>query len=145
MGDGMDRRAFLISAMALSGCAAPVKFDTASGRPERLFNAPPETVRAALVSELVNRQYTITQESQSLVVGEKLSDNVAANLLMGTGARPQVSVRASFTMINTGSGTRVVGDLGVVQNKGTPFENVIPMSNSQSATEMQSALDAISV
>jgi predicted trehalose synthase len=139
----MNRIFFVAAMLLLTACTAPIQHNTASGRPERQFAAPPDVVRAALVTEMVNRGYTISQETQSMVVGQKLSDNVAANMLMGTGMRPQVTVRASFTMIATGGGTRVVGDIAVVQNEGTAFERAIPQTNARAAADMQAAMDAI--
>lgn len=139
----MKRILFLAVLLLLTACTAPIQHNTASGRPERQFNAPPDAVRAALVAELVNRGYSISQETQSLVVGQKLSDNVAANVLMGTGMRPQVTVRSSFTMIAVGGGTRVVGDIAIIQNEGTAFERAIPQTNAPASADMQAAMDAI--
>lgn len=131
--------------IALSACAAPVQHQTASGRPERQFSATPDTVRPVLINELVNRKYNITQESQSLIVAEKLSDNAAANLLLGTGHSPQLTVRVRFMMMATTSGTRVVGDIDLVQNRGTAFEKVIPQTHGASSVDMQTALDGLRV
>jgi hypothetical protein len=140
----MNRRWFLSATLALAGCSSPIEHNTASGRPERLFaNTNPDKVRAALVTELVNRKYRISQESQSIVVGEKFTDNIGANMAFGTGLSPQATVRSSFTIIASGNDVRVVGDLAIVQNAGTGFERLIPMTNSASSLDMQSALNGI--
>jgi hypothetical protein len=143
----MKRRDVVVLCLGgiLGGCAARVIHETASGRPERQFSSGPEAVRAALVGELVNRGYNITQESQSVVVGQKFSNNLAANLMLGSSAYPTVMVRSSFTLIPNQAGTRVVGDIAIVGNPGSAFERVTPMSNSQGSKEMQDALNAIVV
>jgi len=141
----MQRRIFLALTLSLAACAQPVNYQTASGRPERLFNAPPERVRAALATELVNRGYQIIRESESVIEGQKTSDNVWANMLMGSQWDPTVKVRATYTIIPSGSGTRVVGDLAIVGNAGTAFERVTPMSNSKASLDMQNALNAMQV
>lgn len=141
----MLRRTLMLLPLALTGCAAPVKYNTASGRPERTFDASPDRVRAALVGHLVNRGYQITNESASRVVGQKRTDNAMAQVLLGTNYDRNVEVRATFTIIPEGPRTRVVGDLALVSNPGSAFERVTPMSNSQDSIPMQQALDSLSV
>jgi len=141
----MNRRAAIGALIGLGGCASPVKYNTASGRPERSFAGPPDQVRAMLVSELVNRGYQITRETQSLVEGQKHSTNFAANVLLSTRYDPTVMVRASYTIIAVGDQTRVVGDLALVSNPGSAFERVTPMSNSEASLEMQAHLNRMAL
>jgi len=131
-----------VAAILLAGCASPVVHNTASGKPERLFSSPPDQVRAALITELVNRHYSITQETQSLIVGEKVTKEVGVTLAYGTGFGPP-TVRSSFTMIPNPPGTRVVGDIVLIQNAGTGFQRIFPMDDSAGSNEMQAALNAI--
>ncbi len=129
----------------LAGCAAPAKLNTASGRPERTFNASADAVRATLVSHLVNRGYQVTKESQSLVIAEKRAESVMAQVLLGTAYDANVNARASFTIIPQGSTTRVVGDLALVSNPGSAFERVTVITNADELNRMQEAMNGITI
>ena len=136
----------VLISLSLIGCAGTqVQHNTASGRPERQFAAAPEAVRAALITELVNRGYSITKESQSLVQGEKFTDNFGAVMAYSTGYDSRVMVRVTYTMIPMGAETRVVGDIATVSNPGSGFERVHPLPNSQSSADMQNALNNLKV
>ena len=138
--------AWLLIAVCLSGCAGTqIQHNTASGRPERVFQAPPEAVRSALATELVNRGYRITKESQSLIEGEKYTDKLGAVIAYSTQYDSRVMVRVTYTMIPTAEGTRVVGDIAAVSNPGSGFERSHPLQNTQSAADMQNALNGLKV
>lgn len=138
--------AWLLVAVCLTGCAGTqVQHNTASGRPERVFQAQPDTVRAALVTELVNRGYRITKESQSLVEGEKFTDKVGAIIAYSTQYDSKVAVRVTYTMIPGPAGTRVIGDIQAVSNPGSGFERVHPLQNTASSADMQKALDGLQI
>lgn len=106
-----------------------MQHNTPSQKAERTFNAPPDRVQSALLTELVNRQYTITKQT--------------ANMLLGTTYDPTVDVRATFTVIPVKHQTRVVGDLVLVSNGGSAFEKVTPINNSESSMDMQAALNRL--
>jgi hypothetical protein len=127
----------------MMGCAAQVQHNTPSQKAERTFNAPPERVQAALLTEMVNRQYTISKQTANVIEGTKPAAGFAANVLLGTTYDPTVDVRATFTVIPIGNQTRVVGDLALVSNGGSAFEKVTPINNSESSMEMQAALNRL--
>lgn len=129
----------------LAACANHAQ-QTPSGRPERFFaGKQPDAVRAALVASLVNRGYSITRESQSLVSAQRETTSLAANVLLGSQYDPTVDARITYTLVSVNGGTRVVADLAFVTNAGSAFERVTDMRNSAASGEVQAILNAVEV
>jgi hypothetical protein len=133
-------RAFLaITAVIGLGACQTVQHQTASGRPEVEIGRPASEVKAAFAGLLLNKGYSITRDTDLQLIAEKTIDNPAAVLLLGTGMGPP-RARVTTTLLSAGGATRVVSDISMVQNAGTAFERVTPMTDSPAAGELQNAL-----
>lgn len=125
--------------VALAGCAgAPVEEYVP---PQVTVKAPSSDVRAKLLGVVLGRGYSVTRESQSVLVVDKPSDNVVANALLGSRMRPVVNARVTFTFVETGGSTRVVGDLALVTNPGTGIEQLTPVRLPSEVKTIQGWLD----
>jgi hypothetical protein len=120
-----------------------VQHATASGRPEVTVNAPADAVRVAFINGFIDRGYTIIEDTPYRLVMDRRSDNVMANVLLGSQWNPQIHARISLTVATLNSKTRVVADLNAVTNPGTAFERLTPMSNSKDSEEIQQFMRGI--
>lgn len=128
-----------LSLCLLTGCAAaPVE----EFRPAEISApAPAAELRARLLAVVIARGYSVTRETQSTLVVDKPSDNLAANVLLGSRMRPQVNARVTFTFIESAGRTRVVTELVIVTNPGTGLEQLTPIRLQSEIRTVQGWLD----
>ncbi|HVY12152.1 MAG TPA: hypothetical protein VHB73_01145 [Alphaproteobacteria bacterium] len=131
----------VLAFLVLCSCAAPVQHATASGKPEVTIAAAPKAIRSALENGMVNSGYTIAKDSNEVLVFEKeVTENLGASLIYGSQANPYPTARARFYLIPEGKRTRVVGDLSVISNGGSPYERVHALNNGVDSDTVQKML-----
>jgi hypothetical protein len=131
--------------LLLSGCVAPVQHNTGSGKPEICISSkvPQEAVASALTSDLLNRGYSISQQTNTQVRGDKPVTNVLAAALLGSRYDSTPNARINYNIVSGQDCTRVVADMNIVTNPGSAFERLTAMSNSQDSVMIQSDLNQI--
>jgi len=135
--------AFVALMLALGACqtaseAPPLV--TPSMRPEVTVAAPAATVRSTILSDLLNKGYTIHSDGPDVLVLDKKSDNILVNVLMGSRWNPIVDARITFAFAEINGQTRTVADLAVVTNPGTGFEQVTPVEANDALQKVQEYL-----
>ena len=134
----------LVAMVMAAGCVAPVQHNTASGKPEVTVSTNDVgAVKAALVSEMIDRGYGITSEGDHRLVFDRAADSFLAGVLFGSSYDSTPNTRISYTLVPTSDGVRVVADLAVVTNPGSAFEKRMEMNHHQDSVGVQRALDAL--
>lgn len=120
------------AALSLAGCAATAPLETASGRPEATIAADKATVKAELLNRAVTNRWQITRETESMVTVQKANPDMLTNFLLGSTWDPTTELRINYTLISSGSNTRILADASIVTNEGTAFEQVTAVTNNKS-------------
>lgn len=125
----------------VTGCAAPIKHLTPSGRPEvTIGGSVGEQVVARITDRMLNAGYNVKTATKPLLVFENPIDNVLAAALLGSRYDSTPAARITYTIIETGTSTRVVASLTAITNPGSAFERVTPMDNSKDSVSVQQFL-----
>lgn len=128
----------------VTGCVAPVQHNTASGKPEVTVGTDDVgQVKAALVSEMVDRGYHITADSDYRLVFDRPVDNFLAGVLLGSSYDTTPNARIAYALVRRAEGVRVVADIAIITNPGSAFEKRTEMNQSQESLGVQRALDAL--
>ena len=136
--------AVTILCFLVAACAAPVKHHTASGRPEvTITTNNVGAVKGALISEMVNRGYSITRESDFLVAFDRPIDNVWAAALLGSRYDSTPNARVSYTIARIQDAIRVVADLAIITNPGSAFERQTNMNANEDSRMIQGLMDRV--
>ena len=136
--------AVTILCFLVAACATPVKHHTASGRPEvTIATTNVGAVKGALISEMVNRGYSITRESDFLVAFDRPIDNVWAAALLGSRYDSTPNARVSYTIARIQDAIRVVADLAIITNPGSAFERQTNMNANEDSRKIQGLLDRV--
>ena len=137
-------RLILVVVVMTTGCVAPVQHNTASGKPEVTIGTNDVgAVKAALVSEMIDRGYDITTEGDHRLIFDQRVDNVLAAALLGSSYDSTPNARISYTIVRTSGGIRVVADIAIITNPGSAFERRTEMNQHQDSLDVQRALDAL--
>src|SRR5437868_4254636 len=113
---------FTIAFFAAS-CATNPQPQTASGSPEvTIAGAKPEHVKPILLNTVLNRRLRIKSDSPFLLVVEKETDNLVADIFLSSKYDNRVIERTSFTIAEVPAGTRIVADATFITNAGSAFE-----------------------
>ena len=140
------KKSLVLLPLLLAACQQPVQHDTASGRPEVCIRkATPAQVSAELSSDLLNRGYSITQQTDNLVRADHPLKGFGAALLASAyNSNEMPNARVTYNIVKTESCTRVVADIAEVVNPGTGFEHTELLNNSQDSLLVQQTLDNLS-
>jgi uncharacterized protein YceK len=134
----------LMMTLLLSGCAAPINHNTASGKVETSFvGAKKSVVRERITNEIINRGYNIIRSDDSMLVADKPVENVLAAALLGSDYDSTPNARITFNLIQNGNTVRVVADCAVITNPGSAFERRTNANNNAETANIQSWLDGI--
>ncbi|MCC7173407.1 MAG: hypothetical protein IT459_23380 [Planctomycetes bacterium] len=114
--------AAIVLACVLASCAAPVRFDSPSGRPEVLADLQPAEVRARITNGALSDGLSLASESSQQLVFERPMDGWARTMYSSDEHREPVW-RVTFTLVEKESGTRVVCALHGVANPHTANEH----------------------
>lgn len=96
---------------------------TPSGKVEATISgASPDDVKAALINEMLNRGYSITNDTSYMISFDRPVDNVFAAALLGSNYDSTPNARISYMLAKVGDATRVVADLAMITNPGSLFE-----------------------
>lgn len=134
----------LVVVLVTGGCVAPVQHKTASGKPEVTISTNDVgVVKAALVSEMIDRGYGITTEGDYRLVFDRPVDNLLVGVLLGSSYDSTPNARISYTLVPTSGRVRVVADIAIITNPGSAFERRTEMNQHQDSLDVQKALDAL--
>jgi hypothetical protein len=112
-----------------------------SGHPEiTVSGSQGAAMKGQITAQMFDRGFTIVSDNPSLIVFEKVSDNLGAMFLFGTAASGPPHIRVSFSIAEYGGNTRIVADLAAISNAGTAFERRNDLNFGQDAAEAQSLL-----
>lgn len=126
------------------GCAKPVIHDTPSGRPEITISGKVgKLVLADITGFMINRGYNLKVSSDTLLVFEKPLEGTMAGMLLGSSYDSTPNARVTYTIIETGTATRVIASFAAITNPGSAFEHITPMNHIQDTIEFQSRLNKI--
>jgi hypothetical protein len=137
----------LAAFVCLTGCVTDAASSyapaTPSGKPEVVIHAPVAQVKSALISRAMNRGFSITRDTDYLLQLEKPSDNIAAQVLLGSRYDSTPSERYVFTFAPAGDEVRVVAATMFVTNPGSAFERLTPITTGAGVQQTQMALEEI--
>ena len=114
--------AIILSLVLIYGCATTRPLSTPSGKPDiTISNATKKQVTDALVSQMLNQGFNIKSSSDYNIVFTKPLDNLAAQLLLGSRYDSTPEHRASFMLVESGAGVRIVLTNQAITNPGSAF------------------------
>jgi len=133
-----------IICLLLWGCASQPPLATPTGKPEATYgSASASAVKSAIVSGMINKGFRITRDSAYELSFDKPTENIAAQLLLGSRYDSQPNTRATFTIAEVGPDVRVVADLAIITNPGSGFERRTDVTQGASAIDVQQFLDSL--
>ena len=132
----------ILLSVLLSGCVTPVVHHTPSGKPEvTIASDDKDLVKSVLVSEMLNRGYDISKDSDYMIAFDRPVENALAAALLGSQYDSTPNARASYTVVLVADGsTRVVATLRFVTNPGSPYERYTEASDHRTSPEIQALL-----
>jgi hypothetical protein len=137
----------LAALVCLSGCVTDAASSyapaTPSGKPEVTIRAPLPQIKSAIISRAMNRGYSVTRDTDYLLQVEKPSDNMAAQILLGSRYDSTPNERYVFTFAPGKDEVRVVAATMFVTNPGSAFEQLTPITTGKGIQQTQVSLDEI--
>ena len=91
----------------------------------------------------MNRGYSVTRDTDYLLQVEKPSDNMAAQIFLGSRYDGTPNERYVFTFAPMGDEVRVVTATMFVTNPGSAFEQLTPITTGAGVQQTQVSLDEI--
>ncbi|MHB0706013.1 hypothetical protein ACX4MT_09235 [Roseomonas mucosa] len=130
------------SIFIVSGCAAPVTHNTASGKPEvTVTTSDLPALKSYITNDMINRGYTIVRESESQLVFDRPVQNVLVGALVGSSFNSTPNTRLTYVFIKNQTSYRVVGDVALITNPGSGFEKRNDMNAAQDTVVIQQMLE----
>lgn len=139
----MKRILSLLPLFLLAACQPPVNHNTMSGRPEACIAAKQQRVSAGLAEILLNKGFSVSQQTDSMVRGDRAITDAMASMFFGSQYDSTPVARITYNIVNTQKCVRVVADMNIVTNPGSAFERLTPMNNSKDSATIQSEMDAL--
>jgi len=139
-------KCLLLSLMTilLGACAAPVRHETASGRPEVTIRGKVgNQVQAEIANLMLNRRYSVKSSSPNILVFEKPFDNAMASVLFASQYDVTPYARITYNVFEIGDSTRIVASFAAITNPGSAFERVTPLDNNPDTLWYQTKLNEI--
>jgi hypothetical protein len=133
----------LLALFSLTACGTPVQHMTASGKVEEVFQGTPEQIKGPLVGMMSTNGFNMTKDTPYMLAFDKPSDNLLANVLLGSRYDAIPNARVSFAFAPMGATTRVIADVSIVTNPGSSFERITPANNNESTGKLQDWLDGL--
>lgn len=134
----------LLWVLIIFGCASPVVHNTPSGKVEVTINGVnTDAVKARLVNEMLNIGYSITQDTPHVITFDAPVENALGAILYGSEYDSTPNARISYTLVQAAMATRVVADIAVITNPGSPFERRRDFNHGQDSPTFQTILDRI--
>ena len=135
----MKTLCILMTAACLMGCAAP-KMNTASGRPEISVKASRADVKTALTGVIIDRQYLVVEETETMVRAEGDTSAAAAFWFtdLRSGEKPKTIL--IFNMVENSGVTRVVG---IAKLYRPYYKSELDYTNPNVNAEVQWLLDCV--
>jgi hypothetical protein len=124
-------RILVVLAMAwlCGACAAPTHLDTPSGHAEvTISRVAPDRVKAALVNKMIDRGYRLTKDTQFELTFDKPADSALAIFLLSSERGGTPNMRVDYSIAQAGDDVRVVADLTIITNPGSPYEKRIDIN-----------------
>jgi len=124
--------------LALASCASVPPIETPSGRPEcSISGATNDQVQDHLLSCFMAEGWMLRQQTPSQLVLWKENSSVLQNALLGSRYDPTTTheVRLVFAG-NPGSAVRVFGQVALVTNEGSAFEQRNDLTGGQAGHEL---------
>lgn len=140
----MKRRMFFcgLAAVGLTGCTEPVTHATASGKPEVVVRGRnSEWVKGKLVNSMLNRGYSISNDTGYTIAFDRPVQNAFAAALLGSSYDSSPNTRVTFSTAEVSGGTRVVADLAVITNPGSAFERRTAFNGHEDSLQIQQMLN----
>ncbi|PSO30527.1 hypothetical protein [Bradyrhizobium sp. MOS002] len=135
----------LIVCTFLAGCQTDSS--TPSGRPEvTIRNLKPDQVKSQLINAMINDGGRLKSDSPYLVTFERPWGNAVGAALVGTLISTDASSaveRLSFSIADTGAGTRIVADRYLVKVGSFGREDASPANNGLGLEPLQQVLDRL--
>ncbi len=111
-----------------------------------MIDATPDLLKPNLVNLMTNGGFSIFRDTNYQIAFDKPVDNVLMAALMGSKFNAQPDERVTFTIAPVSSSqTRVVGDISIITNPGSGFEQMTAMNNSPESGNIQRFLDNLKV
>lgn len=127
--------------LSLTACGTPVQHMTASGKVEEVFQGTPDQIKGPLVGMMSSNGFNMSKDTPYMLAFDKPSDNIVANVLLGSRYDAVPNARVSFAFAPMGVTTRVIADVSIVTNPGSAFERITPANNNESTGKLQGWLD----
>lgn len=99
-------------ALALAGCATPIQriVETPSGKPEVIIKADVAAIKASIIGDLVNHNYTVEKDSEYLLEFSRPTkgmENFAAAMVAGNSYSTNARI-VNYTFVRQPDGVRVI-------------------------------------
>ncbi|WP_413460094.1 hypothetical protein [Herbaspirillum huttiense] len=140
------KKLIVLFAIFLAGCANMAQpLSTPSGRPEvTITGSNTSEVKSVISNAMMNRGFSVKNDSESLITYEKTIDDVLTASLFGTRFNTKPASRISFSFASSAGTVRVLGSIAVISNPGSGFEQATDFSQgSKDAENIQAMLEQV--
>lgn len=128
--------------LALTSCATVPPIETPSSRPEcSTSGATNDQVQGYLLGKLMADGWMLKQQSPSQLVLWKENSSTVQNVLLGSRYDPTTTHEVRFVFSQgSGGSIRVFGQIALVTNEGSAFEQRNDLTGSKAGHELWQAL-----
>lgn len=137
------RTSALLGALSLAACQGYAPPPTPSGKIEMSYAQPAAPIKAQLVNFYINKGYAVASDSDFLITFDKPAPPSFAAAMLTCGICAPPRVRPSFTFIDDGGHTRVVGSATFLLNPGSSREESIVQQNAAVDADLLTSLQSI--
>jgi hypothetical protein len=116
-------------AVLVTGCATAPKPETPSSAAQTLIPGRPDEVTPALISEMAQRQFIVTQHSAQYIAFDRPVDNAALWPKLAGSPEALPRARVVMTLTPVGDSTRVAAEMMVIAEPGTAREHFVSMAS----------------
>lgn len=137
----MAKMLVLLAGLLIGGCAAQVKHNTPSGKPEVTIGGKVgASARAIISGAMLDGGYNMRAGTDALLIFDKKTSGIMASMLFGSGYDSVPSERITYTVLEGDRYTRIVASMAMVTNPGSAFERITPMDGNENSVFIQQLL-----
>ena len=98
-------------------------------------------MKARLLPMCFDDLLTHRRQTPAMIMLERPANNMRASMLFGSQFNANPHLRVIWNMISTETTTRIIGDLSIVTNPGSGYEQPHPITHGAALQQMQEILN----